>query len=56
MKSLLTTPQLYADLGDILHVFQHCALKGRNEAVVVGMGSMVSLHADKTRDSLAPRV
>jgi hypothetical protein len=52
MRDLLTTRELYADLGDILYVFQHAALKGRNEAVVEGMGSMVSMHADKTRGRL----
>jgi hypothetical protein len=43
MKDMLLTPALHADIGDILNVFRHAVLKGRNEAVVEGMGSMVSM-------------
>ena len=49
MKSLFTDPALYAGLGDILWVFEQCALKTCNEAVVEGMGSIVTLHADSRR-------
>ena len=52
MRDLLLTPALHNGLGDIMYVFQHAVLKGRNEAVIEGMGSMVSLHADKTRGRL----
>lgn len=49
MKPLFTDKKLYEGLGDILFLFQHCALKTRNEAVVEGMGSIVSMHADPRR-------
>jgi hypothetical protein len=52
MKDLILVLELNADAGDILYLFQHAVLKGRNEAVIEGMGSMVSLHADKTRGRL----
>lgn len=49
MKSLFTNEQLWKGLGDILWMFEQCALKVRNEAVVEGMGSIVNLHADPRR-------
>ena len=52
MKDLFTVPALHRDLEDILYVFTHLAHKVVNEAVVEGMGSMVSLHGDKSRGRL----
>jgi hypothetical protein len=46
MKSLFTTPALFADTPDVLYFFQCWALKIRNEAVVEGMGSHLHAHAD----------
>jgi hypothetical protein len=48
-KELLTTPKLYEDLGPLLFVFQHCTLKGNNEAVNEGLGGTISIHADGQR-------
>ena len=52
MKDLFTVPQLRRDLEDILYVFNHLILKIVNEAVVEGMGSMMSMHGDKSRGRL----
>jgi hypothetical protein len=52
MKDLFTVPALHRDLEDILYVFTHLTLKIVNEAVVEGMGSMISLHGDKSRGRL----
>ena len=52
MKDLFTVEALHVGLGDILYVFNHGVLHILNEAVVEGMGSMVSLHGDKTRGRL----
>ena len=52
MKDLFTVPALHRDLEDILYVFTHLALKIVNEAVVEGMGSMISMHGDKSRGRL----
>ena len=49
MKSLYMDSDLHAGLGDIMYVFEHCALKTRNEAVVEGIGSIVNMHADGRR-------
>ena len=49
MKSLFTEVELFAGIGDILSVFEQCALKICNEAVVEGMGSIVTMHADARR-------
>lgn len=48
MKASLVAAQL-CHAGNILWLFEHCALKIRNEAVVEGMGSIVNLHADPRR-------
>jgi len=52
MKDLFTVPALHRDLEDILYVFTHLALKIVNEAVVEGMGGMISMHGDKSRGRL----
>ena len=49
MKDVFTTPALRCGVGDFLYLFQHCALKTANEAVVEGMGSIVDRHADPRR-------
>jgi hypothetical protein len=49
MAYLYTEKELYEDCGDIMWLFEACVLKIRNEAVVEGMGSIVSKHADKRR-------
>ena len=49
MKSLFTDSGLYTGLGGVLSVFDQCALKICNEAVVEGMGSIVNMHADRRR-------
>ena len=49
MKSVFTDRKLHSDIGDILYLFQHCALKTRNEVVVEGIGSIVNMHADGRR-------
>eukprot|EP00918_Siedleckia_nematoides_P076184 GHVU01166606.1.p1 GENE.GHVU01166606.1~~GHVU01166606.1.p1 ORF type:complete len:195 (+),score=30.81 GHVU01166606.1:497-1081(+) len=53
MKSLLTDRSLFAGLGDILFVFEMCALKIGNESVLEGMNSVVSKHADSVRGASA---
>jgi hypothetical protein len=52
MKDLFKVEALHTGLGDILYLFNHGVLHILNEAVVEGMGSMVSLHGDKTRGRL----
>ena len=52
MKDLFTVPELRRDLEYILYVFNHLILKIVNEAVVEGMGSMMSMHGDKLRGCL----
>ena len=52
MKDLFTVSELRRDLEDILYVFNHLILKIVNEAVVEGMGSIVSMHGDKLRGRL----
>ena len=52
MKDLFTVPELRRDLEDILYVFNHMILRIANEAVVEGMGSIVSMHGDKSRGRL----
>jgi hypothetical protein len=47
--SLFTDSALYTGLGGVLSVFDQCALKICNEAVVEGMGSIVNMHADRRR-------
>ena len=42
-------PELSKDLGQILYLFQHCALKSKNEACVEGYGSTIERHASKLR-------
>ena len=49
MKSVFTESKLYSGVGDILYLFQHCALKTSNEAVVEGIGNIVNMHADRRR-------
>ena len=49
MEALFTEPDLYLNLGGILALFEQSVLKTRNEAVVEGMGSIVSYHADPQR-------
>ena len=38
MQDVFTNPRFYADCGDFLYLFQHCATKSLCEAVVEGMG------------------
>ena len=45
-KVILTKKYFYEGLGDYIYMYQHCALKICNEAVVEGMCSVVSKHAD----------
>ncbi len=45
MKDLLTNPEFYSDVHDWVFLFQHCALKTQNEAVVESQGSCVDKHA-----------
>jgi hypothetical protein len=49
MKSVFACKELYAGLGDVLCVFQACALKTRNEAVVEGIDGVVNMHANSRR-------
>lgn len=51
MKAPLVAAQLCQ--ANILWLFEHCALKIRNEAVVEGMGSIVNLHAYPPRRHLS---
>jgi len=41
--------KLCRGLGDILYVYMHAVLHICNEAAVEGMGSIISMHGDKTR-------
>eukprot|EP00918_Siedleckia_nematoides_P087287 GHVU01192002.1.p2 GENE.GHVU01192002.1~~GHVU01192002.1.p2 ORF type:complete len:126 (+),score=18.99 GHVU01192002.1:1066-1443(+) len=49
MRDLFTQPDLYDGLGDMLYVFEQCAINIRNEDVVEGMCSVLSAHADESR-------
>eukprot|EP00918_Siedleckia_nematoides_P105699 GHVU01230798.1.p1 GENE.GHVU01230798.1~~GHVU01230798.1.p1 ORF type:complete len:300 (+),score=42.69 GHVU01230798.1:461-1360(+) len=51
MKDLFTTPAFYQGIEDILYVFERCALKSCNEAVVEGVTSVVGRHAAADRGS-----
>ena len=42
-------PEISKGLGTILYLFQHCALKSKNEACVEGYGSIIERHAAKVR-------
>ena len=42
-------PEISKNLGQILYLFQHCALKSKNEACVEGYGSIIERHASKLR-------
>eukprot|EP00918_Siedleckia_nematoides_P014375 GHVU01031220.1.p1 GENE.GHVU01031220.1~~GHVU01031220.1.p1 ORF type:complete len:127 (-),score=5.37 GHVU01031220.1:251-631(-) len=53
MKDMLTDQSLFSGLGDILFVFEMCALKTSNESVLEGMNSIVSAHADSVRGAAA---
>ena len=53
MKVLFTEEAFFESIGDLLYLFNHCALKGCCEAVVEGMGSVVGRHASDLRGSLA---
>jgi hypothetical protein len=50
MKALFTDAKLYVALPDVLYLFQLCALKTSNEAVVEGMGSIMDIHASPRRN------
>ena len=52
MADLFKVEALHTGLGDILYVYNHAVLHIFNEAVVEGMGSMLSMHGDKTRGRL----
>ncbi|KAK3250643.1 hypothetical protein CYMTET_39988 [Cymbomonas tetramitiformis] len=45
MRDLLTNSEFYTDVHDWIFLFQHCALKTQNEAVVESQGSCVDTHA-----------
>ena len=49
MKFLLLNPSFREGTCDWLFLFEHCALKTMNEAVVEGMGSIVDRHAQGQR-------
>ncbi len=49
MEDLFTDERLYEDVQDWLYLFQLCALKIQNEAVVEGMGSTIDRHATSVR-------
>eukprot|EP00918_Siedleckia_nematoides_P085041 GHVU01186976.1.p1 GENE.GHVU01186976.1~~GHVU01186976.1.p1 ORF type:complete len:177 (+),score=16.85 GHVU01186976.1:339-869(+) len=49
IKDLLTISTLYDGLGDILWVFEQCAFKTRNEAIVEGMTSLLKAHSSDVR-------
>eukprot|EP00918_Siedleckia_nematoides_P018042 GHVU01038609.1.p1 GENE.GHVU01038609.1~~GHVU01038609.1.p1 ORF type:complete len:386 (+),score=44.12 GHVU01038609.1:1559-2716(+) len=53
MRDLFTHSTLYQGLESILYVFERCAVKGRNEAVVEGMTSVLARHTD-TKRCLSP--
>ena len=42
-------PEISKGLGQILYLFQHCALKSKNESNVEGFGSTIERHASKLR-------
>ena len=44
MKDLMTDSNLYDGVGEWILLFQHCALKVVNEAIVEGMGSVLDRH------------
>jgi hypothetical protein len=50
MKDLFTQPALYGGLADWLYLFQHCALKTSNEAVVESMGCVLDHFASPVRN------
>ncbi|KAK3232660.1 hypothetical protein CYMTET_56995 [Cymbomonas tetramitiformis] len=49
MEDLFTDERLHEDVQDWLSLFQLCALKIQNEAVVEGMGSTMNRHATSVR-------
>jgi hypothetical protein len=49
MKDLFTEEKMYSGAPDWLYLFNHCALKTVNEAVVESMGSMLDRHAVGSR-------
>eukprot|EP00918_Siedleckia_nematoides_P025377 GHVU01054799.1.p1 GENE.GHVU01054799.1~~GHVU01054799.1.p1 ORF type:complete len:203 (-),score=30.07 GHVU01054799.1:561-1169(-) len=51
MKDLFTAPAFYQGIEDLLYVFERCALKTSNEAVVEGLTSIVGRHAAADRNS-----
>jgi hypothetical protein len=44
-KALFTDSKLYGGAADWLYLYNHCALKSMNEAVVESMGSVLDAHA-----------
>jgi hypothetical protein len=47
-----TTPAFYEGIEDLMYLINHLWLKSKCEAVVEGMGGIVSLHGDKSRGRL----
>jgi hypothetical protein len=48
-EEVMTAKRMYQDCPDYIYMYQHCALKTMNEAVVEGMCSVVSRHATGVR-------
>jgi hypothetical protein len=45
MESLFTVEELYVGVHDWMYLFNHCALKTSNEAVIECMGAVIDKHA-----------
>ena len=52
LADIWTTPVFYEGIEDLMYLINHLWLKSKCEAVVEGMGGIVSLHGDKSRTSL----
>ena len=48
-REVMTNKKFWYGVGPFLHMYQMCVLKTSNEAVIEGMGSMVSKHATGSR-------
>jgi len=52
LADIWTTPAFYEGIEDLMYLINHLWLKSKCEAVVEGMGGIVSLHGDKSRGRL----